>query len=53
MEATKEVKQLKDVLKFQLEFMVMMLNSGRTEEANSMMQRLFTSIERVEGDYHE
>ena len=48
-----ELKQLKEVLKFQLEFMIMMLNSGRTDDANSMMQRLFTSIEQVEGEYKE
>ena len=48
-----ELKQLKEVLKFRLEFMIMMLNSGRTDDANDMMQRLFTAIEQVEGDYHE
>jgi hypothetical protein len=46
-----QVKPMKDVLKFQLEFMLMMHSVGREEEANKMLQRLFTTISRVEGEY--
>jgi hypothetical protein len=31
--------------------MLMMHMSGREEEANNMLQRLFTTIDRVEGEY--
>ena len=48
-----ELKKMKDVLKFRLEFMILMLNSGRQEEANSMLQRLLDTIDKVEGDYDE
>jgi hypothetical protein len=53
MEDTKEVKQLKDVLKFRLEFMLMMHSVGRIEEANEMLGKLFSLIEQVEGEYKE
>ena len=45
------MRPMKNVLKFQLEFMLMMHMSGREEEANSMLQRLFQTIDRVEGEY--
>lgn len=48
-----ELKKMKDVLKFRLEFMILMLNSGRQEEANSMLQRLLDTIDMVEGDYKD
>ena len=48
-----ELKKMKDVLKFRLEFMILMLNSGRQEEANSMLQRLLATIDKVEGDYDD
>ena len=44
-------RPMKDVLKFQLEFMLMMHSVGREEEANRMLQRLFNTIDRVEGIY--
>jgi hypothetical protein len=47
------MKQMKEVLKFRLEFMIMMLNSGRQEEANAMLQQLLDTIDKVEGDYDE
>ena len=53
MEDTKEVKQLKDVLKFRLEFMLMMHSVGRVEEANEMLGKLFSLIEQVEGEYKD
>jgi hypothetical protein len=53
MEATTEVRQLKDVLKFRLEFMLMMHSVGRTDEANEMLGKLFSLIEQVEGEYKE
>jgi hypothetical protein len=53
MEATTEVKQLKDVLKFRLEFMLMMHSVGRTDEANEMLGKLFSLIEQVEGEYKD
>lgn len=53
METTKEVKKMKDVLKFRLEFMLMMQNVGRLEEANEMLGKLFNLIEQVEGDFKE
>ena len=53
MEAITEVRKLKDVLKFRLEFMLMMHSVGRTDEANEMLGKLFSLIEQVEGDYHE
>ena len=46
-----EIKQLKDVLKFQLEFMILMLNSGRTDDANNMKDRLLATMEQAEGEY--
>jgi hypothetical protein len=46
-----DVRPMKDVLKFQLEFMLMMHACGREEKANEMLKRLFTTIERVEGEY--
>ena len=46
-----KVQSMKEALKFQLEFMLMMHSVGREEEANRMLQRLFNTIERVEGDY--
>ena len=46
-------KQLKNVLRFQLEFMLMMQHSGRDEEANSMLSNLLETIEQVEGEYKE
>ena len=45
------MRPMKNVLKFQLEFMLMMHMSGREEEANEMLQRLFKTIDRVEGEY--
>jgi hypothetical protein len=51
METTKEVKQLKDVLKFRLEFMLMMCEVGRTDEANEMLGKLLEAISQVEGEY--
>jgi hypothetical protein len=45
------MRPMKNVLKFQLEFMLMMHMSGREEEANNMLQRLFSTIDRVEGEY--
>jgi hypothetical protein len=48
-----ETKKMKDVLRFRLEFMLMMQNVGRLEEANEMLQKLFEAIDRVEGDYNE
>ena len=53
MQSTKETKQLKDVLKFRLEFMLMMLNVGREEEANQMVAKLLEAISQVEGEYKE
>ena len=44
-------RPMKDVLKFQLEFMLMMHACGREEEANKMLKRLFGTIDRVEGDH--
>ncbi len=44
-------RPMKDVLKFQLEFMLMMHACGREEEANKMLKRLFGTIDRVEGEY--
>lgn len=44
-------RPMKDVLKFQLEFMLMMHACGREEEANKMLQRLFGTIDRVEGEH--
>jgi hypothetical protein len=53
MEATTEVKQLKDVLKFRLEFALWMHSVGREEEANESLAKLFKAIEQVEGEYKE
>lgn len=44
-------RPMKEVLKFQLEFMLMMHSVGREEEANKMLKRLFNTIDRVEGEY--
>ncbi len=44
-------RPMKDVLKFQLEFMLMMHACGREEEANKMLKRLFGTIDRVEGEH--
>ena len=44
-------RPMKDVLKFQLEFMLMMHACGREEEANKMLKRLFGKIDRVEGEH--
>ena len=44
-------RPMKDVLKFQLEFTLMMHIVGREEEANKMLQRLFTTIDSVEGEH--
>jgi hypothetical protein len=53
MESTKEVKKMKDVLKFRLEFALWMHSVNRTEEANESLAKLFSLIEQVEGDYKE
>jgi uncharacterized protein YukE len=50
---TKQPKQLKAVLKFQLEFMIWMQNVGRLEESNEMLAKLFKTIEQVEGEFKE
>ena len=52
METTKEVKKMKDVLRFRLEFMLMMHMAGRTDKADEMLQKLFSLIDQVEGDFH-
>ena len=44
-------RPMKEVLKFQLEFTLMMHSVGREEEANKMLKRLFSTIDRVEGEY--
>ena len=44
-------RPMKEVLKFQLEFALMMHSVGREEEANKMLKRLFSTIDRVEGEY--
>jgi hypothetical protein len=46
------MQKIKDVLKFRLEFMILMLNSGRQEEANAMLQQLLATIDTVEGYVH-
>ena len=51
METNKEVRLLKDVMKFRLEFMVTMFNAGRSDMANEALQRLFELIEQVDGEY--
>jgi hypothetical protein len=53
METIKEVKKMKDVLRFRLEFMLMLHSVGRSEEADKMLGKLFSLIEKVEGDYNE
>jgi hypothetical protein len=53
METTKEVKKMKDVLKFRLEFALWMHSVNRTEEANESLAKLFSLFEQVEGDYNE
>ena len=53
METTKEVKMMKNVLRFQLEFMLMMQYSGRDDEATKMLRNLFETIDQVEGEYNE
>jgi hypothetical protein len=47
------MKQIKDVLKFRLEFMIMMLNSGRQEDGNEMLGKLLEAISQVEGEYKD
>ncbi len=44
-------RPMKEVLRFQLEFTLMMHSVGREEEANKMLKRLFNTIDRVEGEY--
>jgi hypothetical protein len=48
----KEPQELKAVLKFQLEFMLMMQSVGRIELANDTLTNLFKTIEQVEGTYN-
>ena len=48
-----KAKLLRDVLRFRLEFMLMMQHCGREVEANNMLQQLFSALDMVEGDYHE
>lgn len=47
----KEPQELKAVLKFQLEFMLLMQSVGRIDEANDMLTKLFNTIEQAEGIY--
>ena len=53
MKATKEVKQLKDVLRFRLEFMLFMQQCDRPEEGNEMLGKLLEAISQVEGEYKD
>jgi hypothetical protein len=47
----KEPQTVKEVLKFQLEFMLMMQSVGRIELANDTLTKLFNTIEQAEGIY--
>lgn len=44
-------RPMKNVLRFQLEFTLLMHRCGREEEAEKMLKRLFDTIDRVEGEY--
>ena len=48
-----KAKLLRDVLRFRLEFMLFMQQCGREVEANNMLQLLFSTLDKVEGEYHE
>jgi hypothetical protein len=45
------MRPMKNVLRFQLEFTLLMHRCGREEEAEKMLKRLFDTIDRVEGEY--
>ena len=40
---------MRDRLRFQLDFMLMMLNAGREKEANETIGRLYKLIDELEG----
>lgn len=44
-------RPMKEVVKFQLEFMLMMNMCGRREKAEEMLLRLLKTIDMIEGDY--
>lgn len=46
-----KARPMKEVVKFQLEFMLMMNMCGRREKAEEMLLRLLKTIDMIEGDY--